>query len=186
MDNLLELILATRQKQEVAKVISCNEKSEKYGLALTEEEVYQLMVGRKDTLKDSRRVEFGEGILPQLIYAFCDSDYIMQDSYKDTLMQLQDIFYLYKNESMDELTDEELIDFMRTQFDDICFGDLDYLQGTCLERFARGVREGYRCEMQQKERDEYGLRNDNRDYEKFTEEVRWEYEVYKQKLDDLN
>lgn len=94
MDNLLELILVARQKQEVAKVISCNEKSEKYGLALTEEEVYQLMVGRKDTLKDSRRVEFGEGILPQLIYAFCDSDYIMQDNYKETLLELQDTFYL--------------------------------------------------------------------------------------------
>ncbi len=186
MDDLLELVLAAKQKQDIEKIISCNEKTEKYGLTLTQDEADQLMAGRKENLKANQRVEFGEGILPQLIYAFCDSDYIMQDSYKDTLMQLQDIFYLYKNESMDQLTDEELINFMRTQFDDICFGDLDYLQGTCLERFARGVREGYRCEMQQKERDEYGLRNDNRDYEKFTEEVRWEYEVYKQKLDDLN
>ena len=31
----------------------------------------------------------------------------MQENYADTLMRLQDIFYLYKNESLDELTDDE-------------------------------------------------------------------------------
>lgn len=186
MDNLLELIMAEQQKQEISKIVSCNEETLKYGLALTEEDVRQLMVSRKDTLKENRRVEFGDGILPQIIDAFCDSDYMMQDNYKETLMQLQDIFYLYKNESMDELTDEELLDFMRTQFDEVCFGDLDYLQGTSLERFARAVRNGWLYEMWQKPRDEYSCRDDNRDFEKFSEEVRWDYEIYEQKLDDLN
>ena len=34
----------------------------------------------------------------------------MQENYADTLMRLQDIFYLYKNESLDELTDDELLE----------------------------------------------------------------------------
>ena len=49
----------------------------------------------------------------------------MQENYADTLMRLQDIFYLYKNESLDELTDDELLEYMKEKFDGICAGDLD-------------------------------------------------------------
>ena len=186
MDDMFEMMLAQQQKQEVGKIISCNEKTEKYGLALTEEDVHQLMVCRKDTLKENRRVEFGEGILPDIIYAFCDSDYIDQNNYADTLRELQEIFYLYKNESQDRLTDFELIDFMRKQFDEVCFGDPEYLRGTCLERFARAIREGYKTLAQQMERDEYTLRESQNEYSRFDEEARWEYEIYCKKLDDIN
>ena len=58
----------------------------------------------------------------------------MQENYADTLMRLQDIFYLYKNESLDELTDDELLEYMKEKFDGICAGDLD--------TFAREVRTG--------------------------------------------
>lgn len=66
----------------------------------------------------------------------------MQENYADTLMRLQDIFYLYKNESLDELTDDELLEYMKEKFDGICVGDLDYLEGTVLDTFAREVRTG--------------------------------------------
>lgn len=67
----------------------------------------------------------------------------MQENYADTLMRLQDIFYLYKNESLDELTDDELLEYMKEKFDGICAGDLDYLEGTVLDTFAREVRDRY-------------------------------------------
>ena len=85
-------------------------------------------------------MEFGKGVLEKLVYAFCDSDYIYQENYAETLARLQDIFYLYKNESMDELTDDELIDVMREAFDGECQGSLEYLEETCLEKFAREIR----------------------------------------------
>lgn len=66
----------------------------------------------------------------------------MQENYADTLMRLQDIFYLYKNESLDELTDDELLEYMKEKFDGICAGDLDYLEGTVLDTFEREVRTG--------------------------------------------
>lgn len=66
----------------------------------------------------------------------------VQENYADTLMRLQDIFYLYKNESLDELTDDELLEYMKEKFDGICAGDLDYLEGTVLDTFAREVRTG--------------------------------------------
>lgn len=181
---LFEIMLAQQQKQELARVLECNKKMEQYGLALSEEEASNLMLSRKASLADSQRVEFAEGILPKLIHYFCDSQYITQDNYADTLDQLQELFYLYKNETQDELTDDELLEFMRNQFDDVCYGDLDYLANTCLERFARAVR-GNHNQQQSRLRDEYSLRETENDYSKLSEESRWEYEVYKMKLEDL-
>ena len=102
----------------------------------------------------------------------------------DTLARLQEIFYLYKNESMDELTDGELLEIMKENFEQICYGDLEYLETTCLERFAAAVRAGYETEFQKKERDEYTLKKSGNEYEKFSEETRWEFELYRIKLEE--
>ena len=185
IDGIFDLMLVEQQKKEVQRVIACNEKTEQFGLSLTAENARELMVCRSDALKESRRIEFGEGILPDLIFAFCDSDFINQDNYMETLSQLQELFYLYKNESQDGLTDVELIKFMRKQFDETCFGDIDYLRETCLERFSKAVRAGHQNQMQRRLRDEYTLREMENEYEDLDEETRWEREVYFQKLDDL-
>lgn len=184
MEDILTLILADQRKKELQRVIDCNGKTERYGLTLTEQEAQELMAGRADSLRESRRVEFGGSILPAVIEAFCDSAYVQQDDYVEVLNQLQEIFYQFKNESQDQLTDGELLDFMRRQFDNICCGDLDYLSGTCLERFARAVRSGWQCGMQHSLRDEYSLREADDDYGALDEETRWEYGVYRVKLED--
>lgn len=183
---LFEIMLAQQQKQELARVLECNKKTEQYGLALSEEEANNLMLSRKASLTDSQRVEFGEGILPKIIYYFCDSQYMNQDNYTETLGQLQELFYQYKNETREELTDDELLEFMRNQFEDVCYGDMDYLANTCLERFARAVRDNH-SQLQSRLRDEYSLRETENDYDysKLSEETRWDYEVYKMKLEDL-
>lgn len=133
---------AANDSRQLANVREANGYTEKFGLTLTDEEAALLLKERKEVLKNQERVEFGEGILPKLIYAFCDSPYIYQDNYVETLGRLQDIFYFYKNESLDEITDDELIDFMKDQFDGPCQGSLDYLEDTGLETFARRARFG--------------------------------------------
>ena len=62
----------------------------------------------------------------------------------ENIIRLQEIFYLFKNECMDNLTDDEMLEFMKEQFDTVCFGDPDYLKGTCLAVFAEAIRSGYR------------------------------------------
>ena len=112
--NFMELF---SEKNQLQKVMETNKKTEQFGLELTQEDAKLLVEARGEELKRQKRVEFGEGILPKIIFAFCDSSYIMQDSYVETLCRLQEIFYLFKNESMDLLTDDELLDFMREQFE---------------------------------------------------------------------
>ena len=39
--------------------------------------------------------------------------------------------------------DDELLEFMREQFEKVCCGDFGYLEGTCLDLFAQAIRAGY-------------------------------------------
>lgn len=139
-EELFRLMLEGNKKQELNRINNCNQYTEKYGLVLSEQDTLTLLKNRQNNLKEQERVEFGEGILTKLIYAFCDSPYIYQDIYMETLSQLQEIFYLYKNESLDEFSDDELIDYMRVAFNGVCQGSLEYLEDTCLEMLARDIR----------------------------------------------
>lgn len=140
MDELFELMMIQQQKQELVKVLESNEYTKKFGVVLLEEDAKELMLCRKENLRQMERVEFKEGILPKIIYTFCDSPYIYQDNYVESIARLQEIFYLYKNESLDELNDDELIQFMKEAFEGECQGSLEYLEETSLEGFARGIR----------------------------------------------
>lgn len=175
-DDFFALMMAGQEKQELTRVLSCNEDTAQFGLTLTAEEGQMLMKCRRDTLKEQRRVEMGEGILPKLILAFCDSSFIEGDDYAELLAQLQEVFYLFKNESMDLVSDEELLEFMREQFDEVCYGSVDYLEETCLERFSRAVRAGY---------DGYKKNGAKGEYTQFSEEVRWERELYWKAMSEL-
>jgi hypothetical protein len=77
-----------------------NEESKENGLTLTKEDATALVAARGDTLREERRVEFCDSISPKLIRAFADSSFINQEDYAETIARLQEIFFLYKNESM--------------------------------------------------------------------------------------
>lgn len=171
--NWLELM---SKQTQVKEVLARNRDTEKFGLALSEREAQLLVAERGEVLRKERRVEFGQGILPKIIDTFCDSAYITQDSYCDTLIRLQEIFFLYKNEMLDEITDDELLEFMREQFDGVCCGELDYLEGTCLELFAQAIRAGYSG---------YEATGGRGEFEKFDLVKRWDKELYLAALMDL-
>ena len=165
------------QKQNLStQLLLTNQYTQQYGLVLTQEDTELILEGRKNALQEQRRVEFGESILPRIIFEFCDSAYIRQDNYTQTLLRLQEIFFLYKNEMEDEITDDELLHFMKEQFETICYGDLEYLEGTCLTGFAEAIRAGYRG---YKESEGYG------DYAQFDAVPRWDYNLYLETLKEL-
>ncbi|MDD6615768.1 MAG: DUF6323 family protein [Lachnospiraceae bacterium] len=172
----LEWMVLFQQQNQLAKVIETNQASAQYGLVLTEQDARLILEERKHTLQEQKRVEFGESIVPKIICEFCDSDYIDQSHYVDTIIRLQEIFFLYKNEMLDEITDEELLHLMKEQYEQICFGDLDYLESTCLANFAQAVRAGYGG---YKETQGYG------EASRFDEVKRWDYDLYLEALKEL-
>jgi len=140
MDKGMFRLQQETEKQQREEIRAMNQSSEQYDLRLSDEAIAVLMNDRKVILKEQGRVEFKGGVLKKLIAAFCDSPYIWQDNYEDTLGRLQEIFYLYKNESEDRLTDDELIRFMKERFNGECGGSCDYLEETCLQEPAREIR----------------------------------------------
>lgn len=134
MDNNHKLSLTNVQKlQTISNLRACNEFTTRFGIALTEEMIISLTNKRFESLKEMGRIEFGQGILKELIFAFCDSPFITQDTFEETIIQLQEIFYYFKTEAMELISDDELIDYMKECFDGKCEGSLEYLSGTSLE-----------------------------------------------------
>jgi len=171
--NWLELMhdqMCLKQVQET------NQYTAKFGLSLSQEDTEILLAEKNRILKEERRIELGQSILPQIIYTFCDSAYLSQENYRETLVRLQEIFYLYKNEMLDEITDDELLNFMKEQFETVCSGDLNYLEGTCLDIFAQAVRAGYRG---------YQQTQCHGEFEKFDIVQRWDRELYLETLREL-
>jgi len=141
-----ELIIGgmNRLSQEEAgrEIRACASLQERYGLSLSEEDITVLTARRAESLERAGRVEFGGGILPKLIYAFCDSPFIQRGEWCDTLCELQEAFYCFLSESYDAYTDDELIGIMATVFNGEAQGSTDYLIGTSLSEMIRVARCG--------------------------------------------
>ena len=112
-ENFALTIQNMKKKQLVMEIKKCNEITMKYGVTLSDTQIENLINKRFESLKNTGRIEFGDGILKGLIEAFCDSPYIIQENYEETLEELQDIFYFFKGEAMDQIADDELIEFMK-------------------------------------------------------------------------
>ncbi len=129
------------QVQIVRRLESCNPVIERYGLSLSTQDVRALAVGRLEALQTTERIEFGGGVVDDLVLAFASSPYVSQATFVETILELQDLFYEVKNESLEQVPDDELIAKMRSLFDEVAFGDLDYLEEALCEGLGRRVRE---------------------------------------------
>ena len=121
----------------------CNDLNALYGLTLTEADITELVELRGQALQNTGRVEFGGGILPKLIRAFCKSPYVDAYNYAATLGDLQDAFYYFKNESEDRFSDDDLIDFMERVFNGAAHGSTEVLTTISLEELCRWARNDY-------------------------------------------
>lgn len=138
--------LSIRQMQlENAKneLRCCEELNRHYGLTLTEADITELVELRGQALRSTGRVEFGGGILPKLIRAFCKSPYVDAYNYAATLGELQDAFYYFKNECEDRFSDDDLIDFMERVFNGQAKGSAEVLTSISLEQLCRWARNDF-------------------------------------------
>ena len=146
------------QEQAVAEIVKCNSFTAEYGLALTPGQALELVETRANALSENGRIEFGGGVIDKIIKEFCVSPYISMHNYAQTINELLEIFYYYKNETLDMVSDDELIEYMKALFDGVCHGSLDLLSGRELDRLARNLRLGHRYDSS-----EDGFPEDDRD-----------------------
>lgn len=142
MENSYLEVLNNRRQIEFTNIKNCNKYTSKYGLTLSDNDIGNILKKREETLKNTGRIEFREGIIDKLIKEFCDSQYIAKENYMATLYKLVDIFYEYKNETMDLITDDELIKFMKKSFEGVAGGDLEYLSGTIMYKMKKELLKG--------------------------------------------
>lgn len=145
--SLLQMQL-TAAKEEIRR---CDELNRLYGLTLTEDDITELVQLRGEALRNTGRVEFGSGILPKLIRAFCKSPYVDSFNYAQTLGELQDAFYYFKNESGDIFSDDELIEFMERVFNGRAEGSAELLCTISLEDLCRWARDPFADRYSEKE-----------------------------------
>lgn len=119
----------------------CNKATAGCGLSLTEEQMAELADRRHEALRATGRVEFGRGALCDIVAAFCDSPYLLQETYEEALAGLQDAFYRYKEEAEAHggIADDELISALRVAFDERAHGAMDVLEGVKLSELRAWV-----------------------------------------------
>jgi hypothetical protein len=155
---------ALQKQSEIYEIIKSNEESMQYGLRLSEKHVLDIVETRNYVLKSYGRIELGGDIINKIIKAFCRSQYINQVDYALIINELVETFYYIKNETLDLVTDDELIDLMKDYFNNSCVGSIELLQGRELENFARSIRydfSDYRLYGQNEE----DIEDDEVDYE---------------------
>lgn len=143
MKNSIDLFQNNLLEKEVFNdIIQCNELTREYGLKLSEKDIKEIIDTRNIALQKSGRIEFNGQIINKIITSFCDSPYISQYNYSETINELVEIFYNYKNETLDYISDYELIEIMKENFNNYCQGSLEILEGKALYKISENIRYG--------------------------------------------
>jgi hypothetical protein len=117
------------QNEELAnEVVALNDVSAEYGLTLTTSQATELIQTRCNALRDNGRIEIGLGAIKKIIECFCSSSFINPDNYAEILNDLLEIFYYFKTESHDKVSDIELIRIMFDHFENKYYGSIKLMQ----------------------------------------------------------
>lgn len=131
------------QKKQVDAILRCNETTYSCGLTLTHKQAVELANTCTETLKKTGRIEFRGGITDKLIMSFYDSPYLSNDTFEDTLCELIDLFYSFKNEMYDRISDDTLISYMKQSFNGECHGSIELLSSDALPELAEKINKAY-------------------------------------------
>lgn len=128
------------KKEQVNKVLECNNRSLDFGLALTQKQVEQILETRDQALQTNQRIEFQSTIIEDIIEEFMDSQFITKYNYAEIIEGLIEIFYYYKDETEEyNLSDEEIIHYLKVAYDGVCQGSLDSLYEEQLSKLIDSI-----------------------------------------------
>lgn len=125
MEQTILPILGDTEHTVTTEIQSCNDITAAAGVTLEHHQIVTLQEGQKHILRQTGRVEFGSGILKELILKIYNSPYITPENYEETLFELQDAFYQLKNTVHDRLDDKELLTAITTIFNRYSHGAVE-------------------------------------------------------------
>lgn len=120
------------------QILEINDKSVDYGLVLSPKDVEEVIKSRKDSLKTYGRIDLNMDITEKIMEILYTSQYTDKDDYLELISDLQDIFYYLKNETLDEISDNEILDKI-SEFYEKTSGRIDNVQNLA-EKFANDYR----------------------------------------------
>ncbi|WP_195267120.1 DUF6323 family protein [Eubacterium sp. 1001713B170207_170306_E7] len=98
-------------------LLRTNDDAANYGLSLTPDEAHELTLHNANELKSHGRVEIGQGILPKIIRAVCHSQNLWTENYAQILEELVDAFYIIKEDTLDRISDDCIIEHLANALD---------------------------------------------------------------------
>jgi hypothetical protein len=143
------------ERAATAGFLALNAETEEYGLALTPGEAAELAQTRRLALEGSGRLEMGGGAPEEIIRVFSRSEYLYPHNYARTLNEITEAFYALKNETLDAVSDRDLIAFLFERFEREYRGDAAaLLDGRELEKLVRSLKFGPEDEPDEEESEE--------------------------------
>lgn len=144
MNELMLFGTLSAQRTEAA-LLRGNAVTERFGLTLTPEQCGRLLERRALALRETERIEPGEGILPKLAVALYDSPCVGPENWEEAFGGLTELFYHFKGACGEHLGDDELLAALVRLYNGWAGGCADRiadLDGRAMLRFARTGRVG--------------------------------------------
>lgn len=137
---ILNSLNSNLQITQEHEILELNKKSQIYGLALKQEDIKEIIKSRNNTLKSYGRIELDINVTKRIIENLYTSQYTDKDDYVESINDLQEIFYYLKNETLDQISDIEIIEII-DEFYNKFSGRIEIVQEKS-EEFAKQYRWG--------------------------------------------
>ena len=138
-DLIFNNLFIKNDKLIVNDILKLNLVTERYGLILTKDDVQKIIKNKKEILNDMKRIEIRDVIIQKIILNFYDSSYIDKYNYADTVSEIIRVFYIYREEFENILTDDEIIKHMKDGFEGICAGSVLLLETNYLSKLKENI-----------------------------------------------
>ena len=111
MENkILRFTMRDLTEKSSKKLIKLNDESINYGLVLSENDVNNIMKHTNETLTKIGRIETSTSSLEKIIEIVYSSPYTDKENYVENINDMQEIFYYFKSEVLDLISDDEVIE----------------------------------------------------------------------------
>ncbi len=125
-------LLVLNDNKCLKDILLLNKVTSTKGLILKEEQILELISYKNNVLKETGRIEISP-ILNKIIYEFYDSPYVDKENYLSIIEQLTETFYSYQKEFDNRLTDEEIVEYLKQNFNNNCAGSITLLESDAME-----------------------------------------------------